>query len=52
MFADISEGGKILRNEKVVEAHITHGYTQKEIGDCLGVHFTTVSKVLTGKSNK
>nr|MBF0223650.1 LacI family transcriptional regulator [Desulfobulbaceae bacterium] len=28
------------------EAHITHGYTLKEIADCLGIHYTTVSKVV------
>jgi DNA-binding MarR family transcriptional regulator len=27
-------------------AHMTHGYTLKEIGDYLGIHYTTVSKVI------
>ena len=47
LFTDIPDGDKLIRNERIVEAHLTYGYTLKEIGDCLCVHYTTVSKVVT-----
>jgi putative transposase len=52
LFADIPEGDKRMRNARIVESHLTHGYTLKEIGDCLGVHYTTVSKVVREKIKK
>ncbi len=48
LFADIGVKNSQQRNERVVEAHITHGYTLKDIADCLGVHYTTVSKIVSG----
>lgn len=51
-FTDIPDGDKRLRNERIVESHLTHGYPLKEIGDCLDVHYTTVSKVVRGKKRK
>ena len=37
------------RNRKIWTAHLKFGYTLKEIADCLGIHYTTVSKVLMDK---
>jgi hypothetical protein len=37
------------RNKKIRTAHLKLGYTLKEIADCLGIHYTTVSKVLLDK---
>jgi AraC-like DNA-binding protein len=34
------------RNKIIRRAHIEHSYTLKEIGDYLGLHYTTVSKVV------
>jgi len=34
------------------EAHIIHGYTLKEIADCPGIHYTTVSKAVAGEKKK
>lgn len=34
------------RNKVIRRAHIDHSYTLKEIGDFLGLHYTTVSKVV------
>jgi REP element-mobilizing transposase RayT len=31
-------------------AHVNHGYTLKEIADHLGIHYTTVSRVITKKA--
>jgi REP element-mobilizing transposase RayT len=38
--------GKTQRDISINMAHMTHGYTLKEIGDYLGIHYTTVSKVI------
>jgi len=45
---------KIFRGQKakaqrdiwIGAAHMSHGYTLKEIADYLGIHYTTVSKVI------
>ena len=34
------------RDQAVYHAHVTYGCTLKEIGDHLGVHYTTVSKIM------
>ena len=38
---------KPQRNDAIVKAHLEHGYTLKEIADEIGIHYTTVSKVLS-----
>lgn len=38
---------KKRRNAAILEAHCSYGYTLKEIGDSLGIHYTTVSRVVT-----
>ena len=55
-FADREEAGKILaggelrdrrrRDEKVVEAVAGHRYTQGEVANFLGLHFTSVSRIM------
>jgi putative transposase len=52
LFADIPVADKQQRNERMVESHITYGYTLKEIADFLGVHYTTVSKAVAGTRKK
>jgi len=49
--ADIfkQEKTKGERNRKIWAAHLKFGYTLKEIADCLGIHYTTASKVLMDK---
>lgn len=37
---------KAERDKRIYAAHVKHGYRLKEIGDYLGIHYTTVSKVL------
>jgi putative transposase len=39
-------GSRHERNRGIVSAHLGHGYTLKEIADHLGIHYSTVSKVL------
>jgi putative transposase len=52
LFADIQTRNRRQRNKRVGEAHITYGYTLKDIADCLGIHYTTVSKIVTGLRKK
>jgi REP element-mobilizing transposase RayT len=37
------------RDGKIMEAVLEHGYTQREVADHLGMHFTSVSRILRGK---
>ncbi len=39
--------GKAQRDISIHDAYTSHGYTLKEIADYLGIHYTTVSKVVT-----
>jgi REP element-mobilizing transposase RayT len=40
------------RNPTILEAHVKYGYSLKEIAEHLGVHYTTVSKVVKGEMLK
>jgi hypothetical protein len=40
------------RNKHIHDAHMKHGYTLKEIADHIGIHYTTVSKVVKGFEKK
>lgn len=47
-------GNKTERDRRVAEAHIAHGYLLREIAEHLGMHYTTVSKIIkraTAKTN-
>lgn len=44
IFGDTRKGE--ARDEKICTAHVRHGYTLTEIGDFLGIHYSTVSKAL------
>ena len=43
---------KPKRNQTIYAAHIHHGYSLKEIGDHLQIHYTTVSKVIKEERSK
>ena len=38
---------KTTRDRCIYEAHMKYGYTLKEIGDHLKIHYSTVSKVIS-----
>ena len=38
--------GKAQRDKRIHVAHMSHGYTLKEIADYLRIHYTTASKVI------
>ena len=42
---------KQLRNRLVRLAHGTYGYTMRELSQALGVHYTTISKVINSEKN-
>lgn len=37
------------RDQRIREAVLEHGYTQREVADHLGMHFTSVSRILRTK---
>jgi len=46
IFADCRRMSRAEKNEAIYRAHVTFGYTLKEIGEILGVHYATVSRVV------
>lgn len=46
LFLKRMERDKDWRNRKIVDAIKDWGYTQKEIADCLGMHYSTVSRIM------
>jgi REP element-mobilizing transposase RayT len=38
------------RNEAIIAAHVKYGYTLSEIGRYLGIHYTTVSKIIKAQT--
>jgi hypothetical protein len=40
------EDEKKGRNKNIYAAHVKYGYRLNEISECLGIHYTTVSKVI------
>ncbi|NIP37593.1 MAG: addiction module toxin RelE [Candidatus Dadabacteria bacterium] len=46
VFKDIKSKTVKQRNKKVKEAHDKYGYTLKEIGQSLGLHYTSISRII------
>jgi REP element-mobilizing transposase RayT len=46
LFKNIDDKTRVERNALIRKAHIDHSYTLMEIGEYLGLHYTTVSKVV------
>ena len=44
LFADA--GSKEARNKAIYAAHVVHRYTLRQIGDHVGLHYTTVSRIV------
>ncbi len=49
LFLENTIKNKADRNKQIVRAHMEYGYTLKEIAEQLGLHYTTISKVLKDK---
>lgn len=50
MFKNIDAATRVERNELIRRAHVDYSYTLMEIGEHIGLHYTTVSKVVNSKS--
>jgi REP element-mobilizing transposase RayT len=37
---------KKVRDRRILEAHLKHGYTQKAIADILGIHYSAISRIV------
>lgn len=46
LFKNIENKTRMERNSLIRKAHIDHSYTLMEVGEFLGLHYTTVSKVV------
>ncbi len=42
-----AERNRAERNRRIAEAHLRHGYTLTEIGRYVGLHYTTVSRIVS-----
>ena len=42
-------GDRQKRDKNIGKAVLEHGYTQREVADHLGIHFTSVSRILRTK---
>lgn len=42
---------RLVRNNKVYIAYFNYGYALREIGDFLGLHYSTISKILARQGN-
>jgi putative transposase len=51
ILSDEGEGSKVRRNRLIRKAHLQYGYTLTQIARKLGIHYTTVSKVINAKRN-
>jgi len=49
LFADELIGDKKRRDKRIVEAVERFGYSQKEVGDHLGMHFSSISRIMREK---
>ena len=47
IFRGVSQMTRLERNQRMRLAHLEYGYTLAEIGQHLGLHYTTVSKVVS-----
>jgi putative transposase len=52
LFSGHQDVGKERRNRLIAEAHVMYAYNLKEIGDFLGIHYTTVSKIVSRNRKK
>ena len=48
LFDEETKGDRKKRKKKAHEAVERHGYSQKEVADCLGIHYSVISKLLKG----
>ncbi len=47
LFEESVFNNRLSRNEKIIDAVYQHGYSQKEVADHLGKHYTTISGIIS-----
>ena len=52
LFEDIGDKPKELRNRMIQEAHLSYGYALVEIGKVLGLHYSTISKIVNKNNSQ
>jgi len=52
VLGDCTASSKNKRNSAVAVAHIQYGYSLKEIADHLGIHYSSVSRIVKIQSDK
>ncbi|ACH39882.1 transposase of ISGbem_B, Y1_Tnp domain-containing [Citrifermentans bemidjiense Bem] len=52
LFSGIDKDNKRLRKNAVIEAIEVHGYAQKDVADHLGLHYSTINRILGNKRNQ
>ena len=40
------------RNKAIYAAHVIHGYTLKEIGDHVGLHYASISRIIVNEGRQ
>ncbi|WP_419174748.1 helix-turn-helix domain-containing protein [Desulfosediminicola sp.] len=50
LFTGAGREGKAQRDADIVKAHLEFGYTQKQIARHIGLHYSTVSKIVSANS--
>ena len=48
----ISSKDKYLRDKKIIKAVEEYGYSQKEVADYLGIHYSTISRLVNRTISK
>jgi AraC-like DNA-binding protein len=49
LFQDVAQHPKTVRNQLIQQAHEAHGYTLAAIAQVVGLHYTTVSKIVNAR---
>jgi REP element-mobilizing transposase RayT len=49
LFAEVDNHPKAVRNQRIRQAHEAHGYTLAAIAQMVGLHYTTVSKIVNAQ---
>jgi len=52
LWGSLKPGSRRERNRVIYRAHVEYGYSQKEIADFVGLHYSTVSRAITQTQSK
>ena len=52
LFKNVDQKSRAERNELICKAHVDYSYTLMDIGEHLGLHYTTVSKIVNAAARR